>query len=193
MIEKRTMWMVDYDHKLVEVTALYDTKSEEVEAYKRNDIDEYCSPYGDKQFFDTRHDAELWILDRQDYLIEMMPRVKEFLEEMHYLEATEDFDFEQDDFLPSYYRYDNYYMKQSQHKSEVIDILRVAARQQMICIGGNTFPISKVRNVKWCSDKAEITVDTGFGLGQSVLTTSDVEYEAIEAIFGTNVSSSVFK
>ena len=185
--------MVDYDHELVEVTALYDTKREEVEAYKRNDSDEYCSPCDDKQFFNTRHDAELWILDRQDYLIDMMPRVKEFLEEMQHLQATEDFDFELDDFLPSYYRRDDYYIKQCNHKSEVIDILRVAARQQMICIGGYTFPISKVRNVKWYPGKAEITVDTGFGLGQSVFTTSDVEYEAVEAIFGTNVSSSVFK
>ena len=72
----------------------------------------------------------------------------------------------------------------------VISILRVAIGQRMLCIAGDSVPIDRVNKVCWYDDRAELYLE-GDNQRLPLVTTDRSEMEAVEVLFGDNVSGKV--
>lgn len=190
------MWMVDYDHELVQVTVLYDLTEKKVTSFTRESgRGSYSSAHSGAHFFNTKHEAEAWLSKHRAKLRELMPKVYNFLLEMSNLNPNEDFDYKRSDYLPDYYQNeDDYYQRRYYAREKVLNILTNYCRQQKLCISGVTFPLSYVRRVNWCRDKAELVLSDGsFGGISTVTTNGTEEYEVVKILFGENTSGMQFK
>jgi hypothetical protein len=195
MIEKRTLWIVVSDEQIIEsVAALYDTASNKVLTFKYNTSDYYSTPHKDTVFYETKEEAETALKERQKWLLDMMPKVKEFLSEIEDIKPTDDFAFERSDYLPYSLMSDsNYYYNRFKDSQKIISYLTTACRQQKLCINGCTFPISHVRRVNWYRGKAELELTDGsFGGNSSVTTCNKEELEVVQILFGDNTSNAYY-
>ena len=196
MIEKRTFWIVEsYDQEIESVAALYDTASNMVLTYKYSDDTNayFRSPRKDMKFYETQEEAATALEEHRKYLREMMPKVKEFLDEIEGMEPTDEFTFERRDYLPdNMLYYEDNYLERYRRQSKIVSILTTVCRQQKLCINGCTFPLNLVRRVNWNYMKAELVLSDGsFGSSSTVTTHTREEFEAIKILFGENTSDAV--
>ena len=192
MIEKRTMWKVDSLHEIDPVSALYDTEKQEVITYQYEDDNDFYTLIDGQKMFSTKTEAETYVELHKAYLISKMAEVKSLLEEMDYLKDSDDFQFSRKDYLPGTIIadfnesfYNNYWKSRM-----VISILRVAIGQRMLCIAGDSVPIDRVNKVCWYDDRAELYLE-GDNRQLPLVTTDSSEMEAVEVLFGDNVSGKV--
>ena len=189
------MWMVSSDHGVSSVTVLFDVKKSKVLNYAYRDGEDFYAVEKNTHFFHTEQEANAWLEKHRLWLLEMMPKVRDFLQEMSNLCATEDFMFERSDFLPPYYQNnEDHYQRRYYFKDKMVDILSNVCRTQMLCINGTTFPLNQVYSVNWCRGKAEINLSDGSFAGRTVVTTnSEEELEVVKILFGENTSGMQFK
>ena len=186
------MWKVDSLHEIDPVSALYDTEKQEVITYQYEDDNDFYTLIDGQKMFSTKTEAETYVELHKAYLISKMSEVKSLLEEMDELRETDNFQFSRKDYLPGTIIADfneSFYNKYWKSRM-VISILRVAIGQRMLCIAGDSVPIDRVNKVCWYDDRAELYLE-GDNQRLPLVTTDRSEMEAVEVLFGDNVSGKV--
>ena len=190
--ESKEMWLVEYDLSLHQVCAFTDPETEEVVVYKyvndKNRDEGFYGPESHERLFPGREQAEKFIAERMDYLKTEGGEVSEYLDLLSILpEDRRPVDLQK--LLPSEYR------QSTKALSDRVDKLRMTVRllhdyvrHGVLNIGPYTFLRNQVVRVIWRQEyKATLILSDG----STVTTSTDVEFDIVESVFGSNKSGRV--
>ena len=196
MIEKRTMAVVEPSHRVMPIMAMYDTEKQEVVCYQyvtdNDDDDDDDEWYNNSKyyiFFNTLQEAKEYVAKRQEYLRSKFSEVLEFIREMDRVDK-ECFKFDKKEYLGDYAEsdYNDWTRKQRDKYQAEASLLRSIVRTRHLNINGETINIDEVKYVLWHKDKkATICMNDG----HTVETYSDVEFNVVEDMFGSNRSGRI--
>ena len=184
MIEKRTMWLLEYSLEVRKVTALYDTEKGKVicNQYCENVGEvEWYAPFQCEQFFDNEDEAFEARDKRIEELREKMKTCRELINDFETIQPCDDFEFEPSDYLGDPLAAE---LNEIGSLREKIRLLIPIARSRQFNVNGMTINIDKVEYVLWNHKKATLYMDSG----QQVTTHSEAEYFVVKKIFGDNIS-----
>ena len=213
MIEQRDMWVVESNLSIKPIVAVYDTEKQQPTAYRyasRTSTKAFPYSVGDYQqerYFATEGEAVNWRNEKVKRLREMMPRVKEFVDEMNNIGNDNEFlphknedygwpDDEDDD--------DGYYDDYEKYKAAFL-LLADAMKTGFLNVCAETVRLSEVVGIEWDQerwkkkdadgDEYEKSRDRAtlcLRDGKKLQTLKEYERLAVEAIFGENRSGRVF-
>ena len=209
MIEKKTMGYVDFDYPQCDakaVTVMADTETGQVEARRSTDDedDDWYTPRMSDHYYPTIDEAQKALEDHRKELRELMPKVRNWVEQMDHLsyglekmpeKADEDewrkthpdF-FTREDYLPYQYARKNDTTWKDRKISRLEKMNRMltdVAVTGFLNIRGDQFRIDDVEHVRWGEECAELILKNGL----AVKTAGDYDYNVVCALFGSNVST----
>ena len=200
MLEKRTMWVVESNLTIHQVIAICDDKEKTTVCYTYSDkdySDDWFSLRDHEKTFNTEQEAIEYKHTRAKEIREMAAECKKMvneLEDMKGCDLGDEQELTRKDYFGGLanivdnnngYWHDKYYRERDKSS-----ILATAARSRHLNMSAETIDINEVIRVKWISDDiAELVMRDG----HTVSTHSDIEYEIVEYLFGSNRSKMTFK
>jgi len=149
MIEKKTVWAVTRDFKIIERVAIIE--GGEVLMSKNPNNEDYGTCWYILRYFETEEMAKKWMEIEEKSVRDMIPKVKEFIERMDCrYELREKLGIEKKDYLGSYGEdRSSIYRKEYNDERDYSQKLEVFIKSRMLNIDGRMIPIDQVREVQW--------------------------------------------
>ena len=189
------MAVVEASHRVAPIMAMYDTEKREVVCYqyvKENDDEDDEEWYNNSRYdryFNTLQEANEYVAKRQEYLRSKFSEVLEFIKEMD--RADKGFlKFDKKEYLGHYAEddYNDWIKKQRDEYKAEASLLRSIAKTRHFNINGETINIDDVKYVLWhAKNKATLCMNNG----HKVETFSNVEFDVVEDMFGSNRSGRI--
>ena len=200
MIEKRTMWLMESSLNIKQVVALFDMEKKQVVCYQYCNDDGTCDEgddwmhvYEGETFYNTEADAKEAQQRRYDEVREKMKSCMALINELDRIEATDDFDFNREDYLGGHADIrpkSDYWSKRSQKAEKEASLLNTIARTHFFNVAGQTINLDEVVRIMWHKDEEATLVMRD---GTKVKTCSEPEYNVVVCMFGSNRSDQYIK
>ena len=195
MIEKRTMWLMESSLDVKQIVALFDMEKKQVVCYREcyddgtcDEHDDWSCVYDGDSFYNTEADAKEAQQRRYDEAREKMKTCKALIEELDRIEATDDFDFNREDYLGCHA--DNrsesdYWSKRRQNAEKEASLLTTIARTHFFNVAGQTINLDEVVRIMWHKEEEATLVMRD---GTKVKTYTEAEYAVVVDMYGSNRS-----
>ena len=151
MIEKKTMWAVTRNFKIIERVAIIEDDKVLMSKNPNGKDSEYETGWKTLRYFETEEMAKEWIENEEKSVRDMIPKVKKFIESMDLrYELREKLGIEKKDYLGCYGEdrrvdfLDEYNKEQDYSKK-----LEVFIKSRMLNIDGRMIPVDQVREIQW--------------------------------------------
>ena len=197
MIEKKTMWAVTRDWEIVKKTViLNDGKLLAAKDEDAKDVFYKGFEFETVKYLDTELEAEKFIGDEENYIRDMIPKVKKFIDKMDSrYELREKLGIKKTDYLGSYGEDRRNYYRDYNKECFYAQKLENFIKSRMLNIDGYMIPVDQVREIKWYAieDAEEYEPDQWKAVltttnGDEYSTCNEEDVRLIWATFGRSTS-----
>lgn len=183
------MWELDYGLRVSEKVVLIEDGKVLALSHSGKRFS-YSDPTS--SYYDTEKEAYEARDKKIEYIREMMPKVRKFIESMEFINCDGVIKFDRSDYLGSRAKTTSYY-KDYEDESTYAHKLETFIRSRMVNIGGCMIPFDGVRSIEWHAEDDDVDEyeDDGW---KAVLETAEGKYETeneievrlVKIIFGCN-------
>jgi len=195
MIEKRTMWLMENSLKVAQIVALFDIEKKQVVCYQYCNDDSTCDEdddwmhvYEGETFYNTEADVKEAQQRKYDEAREKMKTCRALIKELDHIQATDDFNFNREDYLGDYAHYeaeDDYWKKRRKKAEKEASLLTTIARTHFFNVAGQTINLDEVVRILWHKEEEATLVMRD---GTRVTTYTEAEYAVVADMYGSNRS-----
>ena len=201
MMDIKKMWMVTFDLNKYQVDVLYDKDSGKVTHYCNNGENDFFSSCKGIRYFTLEEDADDYIRQRIQFLLEKDEEVINLIEEMYMIDVdneTVGCDFKTTKNLWKWCidRSEEKICIQNRNArlENIVSRLSHALRSGYLNIDADTFRVEDVALIRWLSSEKEAKKEVEITLsnGKVLNIKNKTELEIIKYIYGENTSGYVY-
>ncbi len=201
MKDIKKMWMVTCDLRKGYVDVLYDKDSGNISNYCDNEDNDFYDSYKGLCYYESEKEADDYIEERLNYLIEKDEEIMDLIEEMYFIKKGNDdikynFKATTESWKWNLDRSEEKALQRKIKRSEdVISRLSHALKSGYLNVGANIFRVEDVKLIKWMSrikdDKKEVEIT--LSNGNTINVTNETELDIIRYVYGENSSGLVYR
>ena len=201
------MWMVEYDLRIREIVAIYDTQFNKLITYTYKDDfdedtgepDEWYRLSKGETIHETKLEAEAYKAELLNTIKAKCAEVKNAIDDLDSYAENDELKISREDFLPSWcssswYR-DNYDKMDNKYR-----IMKTYVTCGMLNINAESFRADEVIRIEWNQvrymekgkERTKETATIILKNDHRVETRTEVEYEIVELLFGENRSEQIY-